>query len=1019
MRREVALNNQKFIAMIDCGSEISLISTQTFRSLDPRPKYRKWPHESVISVDESNVTPKFITEPLNFKIGSKSYKFEFGIKDNTCAPILIGIDILQKIDAVLHIKKRLVYIEDDCVSKDPIKSSPQKNRLSNASIKIISDDFECETPTTSLISASTTKYHSFRPNESKLIDIKFSENNAQKFIIKTSKFAKENNWNVEKGIISPSSPQQKIWVTNLNISPNNLPQKYNLCELIPCDRETVDLNLKFPDEKQSRTLTTSANTFTSMDTKIWERINSEESPLITFLNEDERKLDDFDKYFIEAVSNTDFTQWKVNEDIPPKYKYIFSKVFKKFRQVFAFPGDPLGKVDVWTHRVNTGDCAPFKCMPYRVSESQKLQIEECINEMMAKGVIVPCVSQWASPVTLVPKRDGTVRFCIDYRRLNNATQDDAYPIPRLDEPLSLMRGSDTFSVMDCDSCYWQIPLDSNSQKKTSFVCHLGTFMFKVMPFGLKTAPASCMRVMGKLFNDENRRISFIYMDDIICFSKGIEEHIRRIVILLKAMQKHGLKLKQKKCIFAEKSVKYLGHIIDANGYYPDPERVEGFLRCTPPKNVKDIQSFLGFCSFYRQFIKDFSNLSEPLVRLLSKKAKFVWNSEQQNSFEAIRDGLKNCTLLTHFDPQKNTIIRADASDYAIGGHVLQISDGIPQLIGATSRMMNKHEINYSTTEKECLAILHTIEKYRPFLYGRKFSVITDHCSLCYLMKAKNLSGRLSRWALKLMEYDFDIKYNKGKNHSDADYLSRYTSHDCPNTDTEIPCATEIHTDSKINVIHNNNVFSKCSALRFEIDAEFANFNNWESVNISEEQENDPIFGPIFHKLSPNSLISTSERNRIIKFYTLSNNILYRNSNNSENLRQICVPISLIRTVLDVNHGSALSGHFGQRKTMWRIILHFYWKGMALDVINFVKSCHECQVRKPRNSKNHSFQTAIPIALKPFENMSFDLVGPLPISHSEKYILTVTDQLTKFRYCRPSGKQIGRCCNACPRKRSFL
>ena len=191
MRREITLNNQKFTAMIDCGSEISLISTETFRKLNPRPKYRKWPHESVISVDESNVTPKFITEPLDFGVGNKSYKFEFGIKDNTCAPILIGIDILHKIDAILHIKKRLVYIEDDCITKDPIiKKSPQQSLLSNASIKIINDDFECEPPKDKLIVAYTTKYESFRPNESKLIKHKFSENSAQKFLTKTSKFAK-------------------------------------------------------------------------------------------------------------------------------------------------------------------------------------------------------------------------------------------------------------------------------------------------------------------------------------------------------------------------------------------------------------------------------------------------------------------------------------------------------------------------------------------------------------------------------------------------------------------------------------------------------------------------------------------------------------------------------------------------------------------------------------------------------------------------------------------------------------
>ena len=408
-----------------------------------------------------------------------------------------------------------------------------------------------------------------------------------------------------------------------------------------------------------------------------------------YLSKEEAVLSDDDPYFTTHLDKESYERWNVNDKLTPKQKFMFHRLLLKYRQCFAFKGDPLGVVKVWEHKIDTGDHPPIRQNPYRTSELQKKQIQECVNEMMEKGAIVPCVSSWSSPVTLVLKRDGSIRFCIDYRKLNAITKDDLYPIPRLDEPLTLMRNSKFFSVMDCDNCYWQIPLEVGSQEKTTFTCHLGTFMFKVMPFGLKCAPASCVRAMDRIFNEENRRISFIYMDDLICFSGSAEEHIRRLTILFERMIETGLKLKAKKCTFAYNSVNYLGHTITPDGIKPDHTRLEALTCSTAPKSVDDIRSFLGFCGFYRMYIMNFSIIAEPLTKLLRKNAVFVWGEEQEKTHKLLIDKLINAPVLAHYDPNAKTELRVDASNRGLGAHLVQITGERKQLLSCASRTLKQ------------------------------------------------------------------------------------------------------------------------------------------------------------------------------------------------------------------------------------------------------------------------------------------------------------------------------------------
>ena len=836
----------------------------------------------------------------------------------------------------------------------------------------------------------------FGPSERKIITTRLDDTHPGLFITKTLKNAKRNGWAVEKGITTADHKILKVWVQNRFPRPQKLKIGDSLFQLNSTQLQSEDLiEIKSPNlpkmsakqKKRKEILERNRpQDYDSYNKKIWEKLSSVPNAEVMFLTPFERVLPDDDEYFVQNIDLDSYEKWNVSPDLNPKHKFMFWRLLEKYRGVFAFKGDPLGKIDNWVHRIDTGEHPPIKQNPYRTSEAQKLQIQECINEMMEKGVIVPCVSSWASPVTLVPKKDGTIRFCIDYRKLNAITKDDLYPIPRLDEPLALMRGSKYFSVMDCDSCYWQIPLDRKSMEKTTFTCHLGTFMFKVMPFGLKCAPASCVRAMDRIFKDENRRISFIYMDDLICYSDTPEEHIRRLSILFDRMTEHGLKLKAKKCQFANDSVNYLGHTITVEGISPDRSRLQALLENPAPSSVDNIRSFLGFCGFYRNYVINFTMIAAPLTKLLKKNSTFVWGEEQQVAHQTLIKALINAPILAHYDPAQKTELRVDASNLGLGAHLVQIDGERKQLLACASRTLLKHERNYSTTEKECLAIVFGLKKFRPYLFGRKFTVVTDHCGLCYLMSAKDLENRLARWSLKVMDYDFEIIYNKGAKHQDADYLSRN-----PFEEKEVsPEILEKEPDLTVSVV------------RFEIEAEPIDFTDWTPNNTIEEQKKDPILKELYNLCEHPELLSQNQKEKFRRTYQIKGGLLYKKNNVfGEDKFVLCLPLSLVPQILFYAHDSPIAAHFGQRKTYWRIVQNFFWRGMATDIRNYVRTCKECQFRKTNNALTHSYQGSLPIPHNVFESIAIDIVGPLPTTEEGyRHIVTVTDSLSKYAVTYP-------------------
>ena len=462
------------------------------------------------------------------------------------------------------------------------------------------------------------------------------------------------------------------------------------------------------------------------------------------------------------------------DHLEQKERKQLENLLQNYENVFASDLKELGSTSLVEHRIETGDAQPIKQLPRRLPNTLKPVVEGQVKEMLENEIIRPSQSPWASPIVLVQKKDGTWRFCVDYRKLNDVTIKVAFPIPQINDLIDTLSGQQYFTTLDMISGYWQVKVDENSKEKTAFTIPGGQHLeFNRLAFGLANAVPTFQRLMQRVLEGLTPKKCLVYLDDILVTGRDFEEHLRNLEEVLQAIQEAGLKLKPSKCVFAQTSLKYLGFIVSNKGLAPDPEKVKAVAEYEQPENLTELRRFMGLVSYYRRFVSGFSDIASPLHKLMQKDVRFIWNTECDDAFKTLKEQLITCPILSFPDNKGEFMLYTDASDVGVGAILTQkLANGEEKVISYASKAFSRAEKNWTTTEKEAYAIVWSLEYFHAYVHGRPVTVYTDHKALQWLRNIKQPNGKLARWILKLEQYDYTVVHKPGTMMSHVDALSR-------------------------------------------------------------------------------------------------------------------------------------------------------------------------------------------------------------------------------------------------------
>lgn len=631
------------------------------------------------------------------------------------------------------------------------------------------------------------------------------------------------------------------------------------------------------------------------------------------------------------------------------------EICEEYEGIFFLEGDQLQCTNMVEHSIPLKEgVLPIKVNPYRLPEAHRREVKKQTGEMLADGVIQASKSQWNAPLLVVTKKPDAagnvkLRVVVDFRKLNEVTIGDSYPLPNIDDILDKLGRAQYFTTLDLASGFHQIPMAERDKEKTAFSTLEGHFEYTRMPFGLKNAPPTFQRLMNAVLVGLQGIDCYVYLDDIVIFGSTLAEHNKRLRAVFERLREARLSLQPGKCRFLRKETQYLGHIISGEGVRPDPGKIAAVENFPTPVNVKGIQSFLGLAGYYRKFIKDFSQIAKPLTELTKKDVEYRWTAQQEDAFDKLKVALTTAPVLQYPDFMRPFIVTTDASDKAIGAILSQgeVGDDLP--ICYASRTLNKAERNYTTTEKELLAIVWGIAQFRPYVYGTRFTVVTDHQPLTWLFGVKDPGSRLMRWRLKLSEHEFDIVYKAGKRNTNADALSR------------IAAITRSQTRGTGEEKREGGAYSENEA------------------NGSCKEPPGPPTG------------SSEESAQTTKDSASGQASGYGGLPTGRR-----TPDELERAkILAEYHNAPLGGHQGATRMLNRVRLQYDWPGIRKDIEDYVARCDRCQRNKIRPmAKAPMVITDTPT--RAFQKCAMDIVGPLPeTGRGNKCILTFQDALTKY------------------------
>lgn len=658
-------------------------------------------------------------------------------------------------------------------------------------------------------------------------------------------------------------------------------------------------------------------------------------------------------------------------------------LLSEFRDVFSTGADDIGCIAGVHHTIDTGTHAPTRSIYKRWSPAERDAISQHVDLMLRAGIIRPSTSPWCSESVLTLKKDGSSRFCVDFRGVNKFTVRDAYPLPRIDTILDSLSGAQYFSSLDLCSGYWQIPLDDTSIPKTAFRTPQGLYEYLRMPFGCCNASATFQRAMDTMFRDLLWTCVMAYQDDGLVYSREWSLHLVHLREVLVRVRTSNAKLKISKCNFCVQSIPFLGHLLAPSGVAPHPDRVAAIVNMPPPTDLTTLRSFLGMIGYYRRYVPTFSELARPLHDLLLEDTRWHWSTECEIAFLQLKTCLTSAPILAFPDFTRPFQLHTDASNIGLGAVLSQTSEGgVDRPVAYWSRTLSRPEKNYSATELECLAVVSALHEFRPLLHGTQVVLIyTDHSALRSLLTQKEPKAKFARWIQSINEFSYEIHYRPGSQNGNADGLSR------------LPHLGAATVDQMQDV----------SFL--------------DPVVMREAQLSDPFCRAIMVHLEPAVLggeaVPTVTVSAMLPLCHLRDGLLYYNGpvdhkgRMTQNLERLVVPRHLSNQVISLFHDHILAGHMGHERTYYRLLQRFYWPGMFSDCQQFVNTCLSCQERK--NPRKPTYGQLQPITVTaPFDTVAFDIAGPFSVTpRGNRYVLVVSDYDTRWveAFALPHGDAV--------------